>query len=87
MERLHTFQLFERYGKLPVIMDDCQGDDWTTEAMLKTLILPWNPYCPQLREVQLMDGYLWRRAHERDPWVQRYFSLETDEDIWKTSVF
>lgn len=87
MERLHTFQLFETNGKLPVITDDCWGDDWTTEGMLKTLILPWNKYCPHLKEVQLMKGYLWRRAHERDSWAQRYFPLETDEDVWKARVF
>jgi hypothetical protein len=87
MERLHTFQLFETNGRLPVITDDRPGDDWTTEAMLKTLILPWNKYCPQLREVQLMDGYLWRRAHGNDSWAQRYFPPEADENIWKTSVF
>jgi len=87
MERLHTFQLFETHGKLPVITDDEWEDDWTNEAMLKTLILPWNKYCPQLREVQLVDGYLWRRAHKKDTWAQRFFPPETDEDIWKTSVF
>ena len=89
MERLHTFQLFETSGMLPVMADDPDdwGDDWTTEGMLKTLILPWNKYCPQLREVQLMGGYLWRRAHEKDSWTQRYFTPETEEDIWKTSVF
>lgn len=87
MERLHTFQLFETNGKLPVITDDGWEDDWTNEAMLKTLILPWNKYCPQLREVQLVDGYLWRRAHEKDCWAQRFFPPETDEDVWKTSVF
>jgi hypothetical protein len=87
MERLHTFQLFETNGKLPVITDDCWGDDWTSEGMLKTLILPWNKYCPQLKEVQLVDGYLWRRAHGKDSWAQRCFPPETDEDIWKTSVF
>ena len=87
MERLHTFQLFEANGKLPVITDDRWGEDWTTEAMLKTLILPWNKYCAHLKEVQLMDGYLWRRAHEKDSWAQRHFPPETDEDIWKASVF
>ena len=87
MKRLHTFQLFETNGKLPVIVDDGWEDDWTNEGMLKTLILPWNKYCPQLREVQLVDGYLWRRAHEKDTWAQRFFPPETDEDVWKTSVF
>ncbi|KAF9652432.1 hypothetical protein BDM02DRAFT_3109464 [Thelephora ganbajun] len=87
MKRLHTFQLFETNGRLPVITDDVWEDDWTNEAMLKTLILPWNKYCRQLREVQLVDGYLWRRAHEKDSWTQRFFPPETDENIWKTSVF
>lgn len=88
MKRLHTFQLFEANGKLPVITDEGhRAEDWTTEAILRALILPWNKYCPGLREVQLVEGYLWRRAHKKDSWTQRYFPPETDESIWKTSVF
>ena len=87
MGRLHTFQLFETNGNPPVVEGGWQGDDWTTEGMLKTLILPWNKYCLQLREVQLVSGYLWRRADEKDWWAQRFFLPETDEAIWKSSVF
>ena len=48
---------------------DEEGDDEEEkrdpEAELRGLVGCWDRYCPQLREVQLLQGFVWRKAEER----------------------
>lgn len=40
-------------------------DDRDPETELKCLVKCWDRYCPQLREVQLLQGFVWRKAEIR----------------------
>jgi hypothetical protein len=42
---------------------------------LRELIFAWHRYCPHLREVQLLDGFVWRRAFNGDSWAKRRFEI------------
>ncbi|KAH7925050.1 hypothetical protein BV22DRAFT_1012022 [Leucogyrophana mollusca] len=41
------------------------------EEDLRESIIAWNRYCPNLREVQLLPGFVWRRSSEADSWCKR----------------
>lgn len=53
------------------------GQEQTKEAIeeLKEFIFAWHRYCPKLREVQLLDGFVWRRAFNGDSWAKRRFEI------------
>ncbi|RDB18723.1 hypothetical protein Hypma_014648 [Hypsizygus marmoreus] len=38
---------------------------------VKELILPWKRHCPYLREVQVVEDSVWRRAFDGDEWCKR----------------
>lgn len=40
-------------------------EDRDPEAELKGLVKCWDRYCPQLQEVQLLKGFVWRKAQAR----------------------
>jgi hypothetical protein len=85
---LNTFQFYEASGNPPLITyADEEEEKAVSEAELKGLILPWKTYCPSLREVQLVAGYLWRRASSEETWFQRSTPAEDVEDNWRESVF
>lgn len=87
LNQLHTFQFYESSGKPPVMTGDEEfEDELATEAQLKALIAPWRSYCPSLREVQLVDGYLWRRASAGDVWCQRTSPAYTVDGDWCQSL-
>ena len=48
----------------------CLFDDTfdTLEDELRELVIPWNRYCPRLREVQLMTGYRLLRGYAGGKW-------------------
>lgn len=43
------------------------------EVELRNLILAWRKYCRNLREVQFICGFAWRRAYDGDEWIKRVF--------------
>ena len=40
----------------------------TVEEELRNLVIPWNRFCRELREVQLHAGYGMRRAYDGGMW-------------------
>jgi hypothetical protein len=38
---------------------------------LKELIVAWRKHCRNLREVQLVGWFVWRRAFDGDDWCER----------------
>lgn len=61
-------------------------NELASEPELKALIAPWKFYCSGLREVQLVDGYLWRRADATDAWRRRDLPAETVDGYWRGSL-
>lgn len=43
-------------------------------------IIPWNRYCPELREVKLVQGQVWKRGFEGGAWGRYLCEQEEDED-------
>lgn len=59
-------------------------EDRDPEAELKGLVNCWDRYCPQLREVQLLKGFVWRKAQVRPGkkstgWEKRPYQLVDGE--------
>lgn len=55
-----------------------EEDKRDPEAELKGLVGSWDRYCPQLREVQLLKDFVWRKAQVRrglkqDSWRKRMY--------------
>lgn len=77
LETLHIFSprmrsaaqlLIPKHAPVNKIISKAQSQqviDENDERELKSLVVSWNRYCPNLREVQLLDGFVWRRADDR----------------------
>lgn len=48
-----------------------QGPGAGPDDAVKDLIIPWRKHCPRLREIQFVQGYVWRRAFDGDEWCKR----------------
>ena len=52
------------------------------EEELRDLVIPWNRYCPTLREVQLTSGYKVIRGSEDGAWfVEKLECFQEREDF------
>ncbi|OCH85143.1 hypothetical protein OBBRIDRAFT_785252 [Obba rivulosa] len=84
MPELHTVQIFpapdngSRKPAHPEHLFDPSFD--SIEEELQNLVIPWNRFCPTLREVQLMAGWVMNRGFEGNAWkmskVDEYDTLE-----------
>lgn len=62
-------------------VDDAEFEMWEENGLGQAVTLPdeeykeflitWKYACPDLREVQLAPGYVWRRYGPKDPWCKR----------------
>ena len=73
LEHLHTAHIFAapnngRPEHPRFLFDDTFE---SVEEELQNLVIPWNRYGGQLREVQLHAGYTMRRGFEGDVWRLR----------------
>lgn len=48
-----------------------QGPGSANDEDVKELIIPWQRHCRYLREVQFVEGIVWRRAFDGDEWCKR----------------
>ncbi|EGN92557.1 hypothetical protein SERLA73DRAFT_190900 [Serpula lacrymans var. lacrymans S7.3] len=74
---------------VPETDEDNEGDyemsnshnstDGEEENELKSLILAWNRYCPSIREIQLLPGFVWRRSNEKDEWCKRRYKMAENQ--------
>lgn len=83
---LHTFQIYkcppriEEEPKYPQHLFDPTYP--TIQEELRNLVIPWNRYCPTLREVQLSVGYKAVRGAQDGAWfVEKIKLLEEREDF------
>ncbi|KZT07883.1 uncharacterized protein LAESUDRAFT_650157 [Laetiporus sulphureus 93-53] len=64
----------------PPFLFDASFD--SIEEELRNLVIPWNRWCPALREVQLSSGYVMRRGYDGGVWhLYRLKRLEEFEEF------
>lgn len=72
MPALHTVQIFgtpAHHSTKPAHPSHLFDSSFESiEEELLNLVIPWNRFCPALREVQLMPGYVMRRRFGGDTW-------------------
>lgn len=56
---------------MPSFFTRQQGPGSANDEDVKELIVPWRKHSRHLREVQFMEGFVWRRAHDGDQWCKR----------------
>ena len=88
LPHLHTIQVYETpQGQVTVtpthpssLFDDTYG---SIEEEMRDLVIPWNRFCGNLKEVQLCAGWKMARIGVRGGWeVQRVRRLETEDFRW-----
>ncbi|PCH44636.1 hypothetical protein WOLCODRAFT_77723 [Wolfiporia cocos MD-104 SS10] len=83
LPNLQTLKLYRRPAEdgakpeHPSCMFDESFD--SIEEELRNLVIPWNRWCPALREVQLISGYTMLRGYSGGPW--NLLRLKRLEDI------
>ncbi|KII92570.1 hypothetical protein PLICRDRAFT_122665 [Plicaturopsis crispa FD-325 SS-3] len=58
--------------------DDEYGDA-DPEDEVRELVVAWRRHCPNLREVQLVKDFIWRRENDGDAWTKRSYEWEDGE--------
>ena len=62
----------------PSDLEEEEEEEHDPEVELRGLVGCWDRYCPQLREVQLLQGFVWRKAEvrpgqKRGTWEKRKY--------------
>ncbi|GBE89284.1 hypothetical protein BKA93DRAFT_807214 [Sparassis latifolia] len=73
LPHLHTLQMYvmpvQDGGMRPLYPTSMFDPSYTSvEEELQNLVIPWNRWCPSLREVQLLGGYVLRRGFDGGAW-------------------
>ncbi|RDX46756.1 hypothetical protein OH76DRAFT_1386047 [Lentinus brumalis] len=83
---LHTVEMYRlpaHGGFTPVYPTHLFDPSWgSIEEEMRDILMGWNRFCPKLRKVQLVSGYVMVRAFEGAPWrLQKLRRLEQVEDL------
>ncbi|EIW51570.1 uncharacterized protein TRAVEDRAFT_157088 [Trametes versicolor FP-101664 SS1] len=86
MSHLHTLQIYAQpelvgtKANHPAYLYDCSFE--SIEEELANLVIPYNRYCPTLRKVQFLTGYVVARTWDGAGWaVERLRRLEVKDDL------
>ncbi|RPD64604.1 hypothetical protein L226DRAFT_565410 [Lentinus tigrinus ALCF2SS1-7] len=83
---LHTLEMYrlpKHGGFIPAHPKHLFDPSWgSIEEELRDILIGWNRFCPKLRKVQLVSGYIMTRAFEGATWtLQKVHRLEQVEDL------
>ena len=83
---LHTLEMYrlpKHGGFVPEYPGYLFDPSWgSVEEEMRDILMGWNRFCPKLRRVQLISGYVMTRAYEGGLWtLQRLRRLAQIEDL------